>query len=659
MRMELTGIRLSLLTAATVFLLAAPWSPAKSMKAPDGAIKPDDLLIVDCLLPGQVRQLGEGFTYLAARRPARLSAHDCAIRGGEYVAFDRANLATALKVWMPKAKEGDADAMNYVGEIFEKGLGGVTPDFTAAADWYQKAADKGNSSAMINLGSLYEGGRGVKQDSVQALNWYRKASGLKGADLELVTDQDRAKRQQDAEELEKLRAQAIKLKADLDNARTALIVKQGELKQANSELASARKQANALARESAEGKRAAAKVAELEAQIAANQRDIGSINNAHDTALAGLAAPVAMTTDGKPIIQVIAPKLCTTRGGILTAPLLVAAPTTYGLIGRVQPVSDLKALKVNDQDIAGKVDSDGLFQMDLNVGKNDTPVRIQAISKSGKVSEENFVISALNGEDTVAKRVTTKLFQNRMRSDLGRFHALVIGNNDYSHFGKLQTAVADANAIADVLKSRYGYETKVLTNATREQVLAALAGYTNSLKKEDNLLIYYAGHGQIDAAGEGYWVPTDGVERDSKTWLSNKVISDFIGASAAKHILVVADSCYSGTLSGSAIQPLPLTAKEQDILFISRVKARVALTSGGLEPVLDSDGGAHSIFASAFLRALNDNDGLNEAYRLTEAIKQQVQIRSTMAGQKQIPRYTALKYAGHEGSEYFFLPKAS
>lgn len=72
---------------------------------PEGAIKVDDLMIVDCLLPGQVRQLGAEFTYLSARRPIRTSAKDCAIRGGEYVAFDRANYGTALKIWLPKSQQ--------------------------------------------------------------------------------------------------------------------------------------------------------------------------------------------------------------------------------------------------------------------------------------------------------------------------------------------------------------------------------------------------------------------------------------------------------------------------------------------------------------------------------------------------------------------------
>src|SRR5262245_58577642 len=75
----------------------------------------DEFLVVDCLLPAQVRRLGRQLTYLGARRAIHTSGVDCEIRGGEYVAYDRANYATALAVWLEPAKAGDAQAQSYVG----------------------------------------------------------------------------------------------------------------------------------------------------------------------------------------------------------------------------------------------------------------------------------------------------------------------------------------------------------------------------------------------------------------------------------------------------------------------------------------------------------------------------------------------------------------
>src|SRR6516165_67563 len=153
------GRSLAVLAGAAAALAAGPCVSAADTKAREGLQPHQDLEIVDCLLPGQVRQLGS-MTYLTQRRPTRTTAADCRIRGGEYVAYDRADYKSALHVWMDAATAGDADAMTNVGEIYERGLGG-TPNYEAAVIWYQKAADKGNSRAKFDLGTLYEQGLGV------------------------------------------------------------------------------------------------------------------------------------------------------------------------------------------------------------------------------------------------------------------------------------------------------------------------------------------------------------------------------------------------------------------------------------------------------------------------------------------------------------------
>jgi len=176
----------------------------------------DRLLVVDCLLPGQVRQLGTGVTYLAPRRAIKTTGSECAIRGGEYVAYDRANIATALKVWLPAAQGGDKVAQTYVGEIYEKGTG-TAPDYAAAASWYRKAADQGYSRALINLGFLYEQGLGVQKDPSMALQLYRKAGGLEGS-INLDSGPPPASR----EELEALRKELEKTRQELERARRGL-----------------------------------------------------------------------------------------------------------------------------------------------------------------------------------------------------------------------------------------------------------------------------------------------------------------------------------------------------------------------------------------------------------------------------------------------------
>lgn len=639
-------------------LLSAPFAPAKPVELPTGGIKTDDLFIVDCLLPGQVRQLGGEFTYLSARRPIRTSAKDCAIRGGEYVAFDRANYGTALKVWLPPANQGDANAMNYVGEIYEKGLG-VAPDFELAKSWYEKAAAKGNSSAMINLGSLFERGLGIEPDMVAAMNWYRKASGLKGSDLEVVTESDRAERRARAEELEQLRIETTALRGQLLDARGKLASVQSELAANESALKASRAAVASLQGASAQAQAAKARVAELETVIATQRESVANLQGSAGEALVKLGIDPnkrgSAPKGTKPQINVITPRLALTRAGVLAAPLLTQV-ASYQVIGRVYPSEGLRSLRVNDQDVRAKIDGDGIFEINVTVAQGDTAVSIEAVAQDGLSTVENFVLSSEAQAQTQAQRVTSKLFARRMRGDLGKFHALVIGNDSYTAFPALQTAVADASEISSILQKRFGYKVTTLLNASRAQTIAKLSELTTTLKKSDNLLIYFAGHGQIDGMGKGFWVPVDGQVSNPASWIGNDVVTDFLGAMQAKHVLVVADSCYSGTLSGRAVRPIASTAKDDDILAVSRVKARTVLSSGGLAPVLDKDTGKHSIFATAFIRALNTDDGLLEGAKLAEQLSAQVVQRSTAARLPQRPQYSALKHAGHEGSEFFFLP---
>ena len=89
---------------------------------------------------------------------------------------------------------------------------------------------------------------------------------------------------------------------------------------------------------------------------------------------------------------------------------------------------------------------------------------------------------------------------------LGSYHALVIGNQAYRSLRPLQTPVADATAVADMLRRDYGFaRVRLLTNATRADMVRALDDLRRRLGPGDNLLIYYAGHGWLDReADRGY-----------------------------------------------------------------------------------------------------------------------------------------------------------
>ncbi len=109
--------------AATLALSLTAGFGAPRVRAESFPTSAEDVLVVDCLLPGQVRRVGKIKGFLTARRPARLPQFECAYRGGEYVAYDRVTLATSVQAWQSAADGGDIEAMNVLGEAYAKGLG--------------------------------------------------------------------------------------------------------------------------------------------------------------------------------------------------------------------------------------------------------------------------------------------------------------------------------------------------------------------------------------------------------------------------------------------------------------------------------------------------------------------------------------------------------
>ena len=173
------------------------------------------------------------------------------------------------------------------------------------------------------------------------------------------------------------------------------------------------------------------------------------------------------------------------------------------------------------------------------------------------------------------------------------------------------------------LNADYGFEVTTLINATRDDIIGALADARATLKANDNLLLYYAGHGVLDSyAEEGYWLPVDAEENNPANWVSNGDITNMLRAIRAKHVMVVADSCYSGTLVRSAPGKI-LTAKARaSIRYLPR----------------------------RFLEALHTNKDVLEGQKLFAQIKRPVALESD-----QTPQYSDVRRAGHDGGDFLFV----
>ena len=233
----------------------------------------------------------------------------------------------------------------------------------------------------------------------------------------------------------------------------------------------------------------------------------------------------------------------------------------------------------------------------------------------------------------------------------GGYHALVIGIDNYDHLSNLGSAKRDALSVKAMLETKYGFKVQLLLDATREEILRGLGDMRRVLTEDDNLLIYYAGHGWVDEAeNQGYWLPRDAESGSSTYYISNTTVTDKVRSMLAKHVLVVADSCYSGkALRGLKIQRRTPGYYEK----MARKKARLIMTSGGVEPVMDAGGvDGHSVFASAFLRTLRENDAMFDASLLFTDVRQRV-----VSNSDQTPEYAPIHKSGDDGGEFIFLPR--
>jgi hypothetical protein len=236
-----------------------------------------------------------------------------------------------------------------------------------------------------------------------------------------------------------------------------------------------------------------------------------------------------------------------------------------------------------------------------------------------------------------------------------KYYALIIGNNNYQYLEKLDAAENDAKVLADVLENNYGFEVTLLLNADYDTTVNSMYAISRKLTKEDNLLIFYAGHGELDKKeNKGYWLPVDASYEKRSKWISNSFVSDQAKATDAKHVLLIVDSCFSGSLMRSVTKTKIYSNEELDdekyIKNLLKKKTRLVISSGGNEPVMDNDGGEHSYFALKLIETLKNNKGVLNTQIIFENIRKYV-----VSNTDQTPERKVLHKTGDDGGDFLFF----
>lgn len=232
-------------------------------------------------------------------------------------------------------------------------------------------------------------------------------------------------------------------------------------------------------------------------------------------------------------------------------------------------------------------------------------------------------------------------------SGSGHYHALLIGVENYDDFSinDLEKPIDDCEALANTLVNNYTFakqDVHTLKNPTKEQILEKLIYLQERLTPQDQLLIFYSGHGLVKNE-IGYWLPSDAQKNNRLKWFSNAELRDYINSIKTQHTLVIADACFSGSIFTGGYRDVTEFACAE----MEKIPSRRAMTSGANTVVPDN-----SVFFKYLIKKLNENNAsCLSAETLYSKVKPAVIYNSP---NNHIPQFGVMPQTGDEGGNFIF-----
>jgi hypothetical protein len=248
----------------------------------------------------------------------------------------------------------------------------------------------------------------------------------------------------------------------------------------------------------------------------------------------------------------------------------------------------------------------------------------------------------------------------------GNYWALIIGIDKYSALPEdkqLKSARKDAEAVAAVLRARYGFAKERMIElydegASRKAVFKAFTSLKRELTAKDSLFVYFAGHGayegRIEKGNEiGFWMLADSEEPsiDPSSSIQNTQIRDFFAGFAARHIFLVSDAFFTGKLMGKTSA---IVSSKDAARRLYRDKSRWVLISGRSFPepdLADKSKKGHSLFAWHLTKVLEANAN---PYLIVEDLIEPLAVRVSNEKQGKLPKSAPIIAAGDEGGQFVF-----
>jgi TolB-like protein len=229
-----------------------------------------------------------------------------------------------------------------------------------------------------------------------------------------------------------------------------------------------------------------------------------------------------------------------------------------------------------------------------------------------------------------------------------RFHAIIIAESNYSDpsIPDLDNdPIIDANNLSKILIQKYSFNSDnvdVLVDASRNEIIDKLELKRRELSEDDNLLIFYAGHGMWEKElNMGYWQPIDAKAQSKGSWIANTDLTTYISAIKAKHVLLISDACFSGGIFKSR----GMVDMNNGLNRLYSLKSRKAITSGNLTTVPNV-----SVFMKYLLKKLTENE--NQFLPTNELF---VSIQGNILNNSNTePLYGVIQNTDDESGEFIF-----
>lgn len=361
----------------------------------------------------------------------------------------------------------------------------------------------------------------------------------------------------------------------------------------------------------------------------------------YQPAINGLAnlevAQIAVRKNDKagPEIKILEP---TNMRGLI----VVSGENNIMVKGLANDASGLKEVIINGIKVYAKEDGNFWGSVALKEGVNK--IVIVATDLAGNKTEQSFEIEKTND-------VVTPSDLN-VHEKKGKNYAVFIASQNYddSSIPSLEKPISDAIKLKLILKNNYNFSDDnffTLFNPEREDFKKKFIELREVIQPEDNLIIFYAGHGiWVEKEKKGYWLLTDAKRNDVNTWLPNKQVLEMIAELPSRNTLLITDACFSGSVfkTRSIGDDAPASIKQMQNKI-----CRVAITSGNDTEVPDE-----SVFMKHLIKALSEN---KEKYLTAQKMFVTQIIEAVMTESKTEPRYGTLELAGHVGGDYIFNKK--